>query len=47
MEKSRRGYNVWREYVCDPDETPLDLLNRLLAELIDTVDDARQAGVEQ
>lgn len=34
-----RGYTVWRDY---QDEAPEDLANRLLAELVDTLDEINQ-----
>ena len=34
-----RGYSTWREYVAE--EPPVELTNRLLAELVDTLDDIR------
>lgn len=37
-----RGYRIWADYV-DVEDNPLEVLNRLVAELINTVDDLRLA----
>lgn len=39
-----RGYTVWSEYY---DEDPEDLHNRLMAEQVNTVDEARQEFAER